>query len=241
MVISGFQKTSLLDFPGKIAAVVFTPGCNFRCPFCYNRDLVLNSKGLKAIPEVDIFSYLEKRKGLLDGLVVTGGEPLLQRELSRFLKKVKKMGFLVKLDTNGSRPAVLRNVLRKGLVDFVAVDVKAPFDKRYSLAAGVGQQIHPEQVLESIKALIKAGINFELRTTVVPSLHKRKDLVDLAIQIADLDHQSSADLKWYLQQFRPQNCLDPSFSTVTPYSRAELEEILVAVRKHIRGAELRGV
>lgn len=241
MDIYGLEKTSLLDFPGKVACTVFISGCNFRCPYCYNRDLILNLENLRAIPETDFFSYLKKRKKLLDGVVVTGGEPLLQKDLPRFLKRVKETGLLVKLDTNGSRPAALRDVLAESLVDFVAVDVKAPFDERYSLVVGVDRQAYPEAVRESIKALIKDGINFELRTTVVPPLHKKKDLVDLAIQIADISHRSSVDFKWYLQQFRPQNCLDPSFDAITPYSKIELEEILMAVKKYVPGARLRGV
>lgn len=238
MVIKGFQKASLLDFPGKISAVVFTPGCNFRCPFCYNRDLVLNPKGLETVPEADIFSYLQKRRNVLDGIVVTGGEPFLQEDLPQFLGKVKAMGFLVKLDTNGSHTEALCGVAAGGLADFVAVDVKAPLDARYSRAAGV--DCDKGAVLRSIEFLIRSGIAFELRTTVVPALHEKKDLVDLAIQLSNISHQPSP-LKWYLQQFQPKNCLDRTFEAVSPYSRVELEDILKAVRKHMPQTKLRGI
>lgn len=238
MVIKGFQRVSLLDFPGKISAVVFIPGCNFRCPFCYNRDLVLNPGRLKTVPEADIFSYLQKRRSVLDGVVVTGGEPLLQEGLPQFLKKVKEMGFLVKLDTNGSRTEVLRSVVKRGLVDFVAVDVKAPLDERYACAVGGGCDV--EAVCESTRVLTQGGIDFELRTTVVPTLHKKEDLVDLATQISSLTPHPTS-LKWCLQQFQPKSCLDRTFEAVNPYSRAELEEILMAVKKHVPSVRLRGV
>lgn len=238
MVIGGFQKVSLIDFPGKISAIVFTSGCNFRCPFCYNQDLVIGSDKSKAIPEEEIFTYLKKRKKILEGVVITGGEPFLQGDLSRFLKRAKGLGFYTKLDTNGSHPESLQCIIAKGLVDFVAVDIKAPLGDRYRQAAGV--DCDGEAVFESVRILIERGMDFELRTTVVPRLHKKRDLMDMATQIAALTPRP-VSLKWYLQQFYPKNCLNPDFNNEDQYSKEELESILAAVRKLVPKAKLRGV
>jgi pyruvate formate lyase activating enzyme len=238
MIIKGFQKFSLIDYPGKVSAIVFTFGCNFRCPFCHNRELVIASEEGASIPEEEIFSHLEKRRGMLEGLVITGGEPLLQGDLPQFLAKVKEMGLAVKLDTNGSHPKLLQGVVDRGLVDFVAMDIKAPLGKQYQQATG--SDCSGKEVFKSAQILIREGVDFELRTTVIPRLHKEEDLIAMARQISKLI-PSSASLKWSLQQFRPQNCLNPSFNNAKPYSEKELEGILVAVRKFIPKAELRGV
>lgn len=237
MVIKGFQRVSLIDYPGKIAAVVFTSGCNFRCPYCHNRDLVLNPDNLGTIPEEEIFEYLRKRKGLIEGVCITGGEPTLQEDLSDFVDKIKRLYLLVKLDTNGSNPSTLEHLIAKDSIDYVALDVKAPLDKRYAQSVGI-KRFDPVLILSSVKALVGSKIDYELRTTVVPPLHKKKDLVDIATQIS---FPHTASLKWYLQQFQPKSCLNPGFEEIRPYSGAELEELLVAVRKYVPGAELRGV
>jgi len=238
MDIYGLEKTSLLDFPGKVACTVFVPGCDFRCPYCYNSDLVLNSSRLPRITEKELFSFLEKRRDILDGVVICGGEPTLQKDLGIFLERVKGMGFLTKLDTNGSHPDVLASLLEATLLDFVSLDVKAPLDGRYCKVVKVGSS--EKAVRRSIKVLVQSGIDFELRTTVVPTLHAKKDLMDLAIQISAIIPQPSS-LRWCLQQFRPESCLDSSFEEITPYSRTELEGILKAVKNYMPGAELRGV
>ncbi len=174
----------------------------------------------------------------MDGVVICGGEPTLQKDLGIFLERVKGMGFLTKLDTNGSHPDVLTSLLEAMLLDFVSLDVKAPLDRRYCRVIRVDSS--GGAVRRSIKVLVQSGIDFELRTTVVPTLHVKKDLVDLAIQISAIIPQPSS-LRWCLQQFRPESCLDSSFDAITPYSKVELEEILMMVKKHVPGARLRGV
>jgi len=239
MDIRGFQKTTLLDYPGKVACTVFVAGCNFRCPYCYNSDLVLDSSELSEVSGDEVFSFLERRKGVLDGVVVCGGEPTLQKDLGVFLEGVKRMGFLTKLDTNGSKPRVLEDLLGKGLLDFVSLDVKAPLDERYCNAIG-GSCAAEKAVLRSLKILIRSGTDFDLRTTVVPTLHRKKDLVDLAKQLA-ASSQQPAVLKWYLQQFQPESCLDPKLESVEPYSKSVLNGILRAVGRYVPKVELRGV
>ena len=248
MVVKGFQRVSLIDYPGKIAAVVFTSGCNFRCPYCHNRDLVLNPNSLETVPEEEIFEYLKKRKGLIEGVCITGGEPTLQEDLFDFVGKIKRLRLLVKLDTNGSNPSALEHLIAKDLIDYVALDVKAPLDERYVQSVGI-KRFDPVLILSSVKALVRSKIDYELRTTIVPPLHKKKDLVDMAAHLSSLTPHSllrqgyrgqASSLKWYLQQFQPGNCLNLGFEEIRPYSRAELEELLVSVRKYMPETELRG-
>ena len=171
---------TLLDFPGKVACTVFTGGCNFRCPFCHNASLV--TEDFKAeFSEEEIQSFLEKRKGLLDGVCITGGEPLLQTGLEAFIKNIKNMGYAVKLDTNGSFPEKLKNIVKSGLVDYVAMDVKNCMEK-YPETAGCGRKIIPD-VEESIDFLLTGAVDYEFRTTVVKELHTVADIAALAKRI----------------------------------------------------------
>jgi pyruvate formate lyase activating enzyme len=238
MNICGFEKTTLLDFPGKVACTVFVGGCDFRCPYCYNPELVLCSSRMSCVAEDEFFSFLEKRRSVLDGVVVCGGEPTLQRDLRIFLGKVRELGFLTKLDTNGSRPRVVRELLEAGLLDFVSLDVKAPLNERYCLITG--EESSHERTRESIEILLRDNVSFELRTTVVPTLHEKEDLVDLAIQISSLASPSPSP-RWILQQFQPGKCLDPKFDKIEPYGSTALEDMLTAVRRYVPTVELRGV
>ena len=192
MGIRGLQKTTLLDYPGKVACTVFVSGCDFRCPYCYNRDLVLNLKGLKRLSEREFFEFLERRRGTLDAVVVCGGEPTLQPDLPQFLEKIKSLGLLTKLDTNGSNSPALCRVVEKDLVDYVALDVKAPLEnKSYAAAVGLDPvdfeaRFGVDTIIYSIEMLIRSGVDFELRTTVVPGIHNKGDLVRLAKQLRDI-------------------------------------------------------
>lgn len=242
MNIRGYLPTSLLEWPGKIAAVVFVGGCNFRCPFCYNRDLVLNPKELVSIPEKEIFVVLEKRKKWVDGVVVTGGEPSLSSDLPRFLKKIKDLGFSAMIYTNGSKPAMLSRLLTKKLLDGVTMDVKGPLDRRYSKTAGVS--VNLAEVLKSIQLILNSGIEFRFVTTVVPRLHKKKDLVDLARNLAELAQKAGKkeqSLSWTLQQFRPGSCLDEKFNNVSPYPKSFYDKILPKLRQIISHTFIRGL
>lgn len=203
MLIGGFQKLTLIDYPGKVATTVFTVGCNFRCSFCHNPELVDFPK--EALPtyrknEKAFFDFLEKRKGLLDGVCVTGGEPTVQPDLLEFLGKIKGMGFLVKLDTNGNRPEVVKEVIKRELADFFAMDIKNRSGK-YAETAGV--DIDEAKIQESIALIRGSGVPYEFRTTVVPGIHEESDFADIVGLIDGAD-------TYYLQEFRDFRILSPS-------------------------------
>ncbi len=229
MNIQGFQKLTLLDFPGKMACTVFTGGCNLRCPFCHNAGLVLDPVEYDSA-EDEVLEYLEKRKNLLDGVCVTGGEPLLQKDLASFLKKVKDMGYLVKLDTNGSMPDRLAEILSLGLVDYVAMDIKsAPFN--YSAATGI-ENIDLAPFKKSVELIINSGVDHEFRTTVVKGLHTIQDIDGIARW---LEGEEKVFLQGYVDSG---NIL--SGSGLSAFSEEEMKSFLCAINKRIPHASLRG-
>jgi pyruvate formate lyase activating enzyme len=231
MQIRGWVKTSLIDYPGKIATVLFTSGCNFRCPYCQNSELVLHPESLPEVDPVEIFQLLKRRRGLIDGMVITGGEPTLQNGLDDFLRKAKELGLAIKLDTNGYRPQVLRKLLGQGLLDYVAVDIKAS-PAKYPLAAGVPVDVR--RIEESVKLILSSGIDHEFRTTVVPGIVAPEDVEEIAKLIAGAG-------KYILQQFRPQGTLDPRFREIAPYPAQTLLEMAQAAERWIDGVEVRGL
>ncbi len=206
MKIGGLQKCSLIDYPGKIAAVIFTQGCPWRCPWCYNRSLVLPEEYGPCIPEEEVLQFLEMRHGQLEGVVVTGGEPTMQPDLLEFLKKLCSLDYQVKLDTNGYRPKVVQLVIEAGLVDYIAMDVKAPLDK-YNLATG--RRIPVEKIRRSIDLIRDSDLDHEFRTTVVPSLHIQADIE----QILDL---ISGSRRYVLQTFLNNNPLKHALARQPP-------------------------
>lgn len=173
MQIYGFNKTTLLDYPEHVAATIFTGGCNFRCPFCHNGGLVLNPAGQERIAEEEVLAYLQKRQGILDGVCITGGEPTLQPDLKEFIIKIKQLGYKVKLDTNGYRPRVLWDLLSAGLLDYVAMDIKASREN-YRNASGV-RNLDISKIEESVAILKNSAIPYEFRTTVVKGIHKAEE------------------------------------------------------------------
>ena len=177
MQIFGFNKTTLLDFPEHVACTVFTGGCNFRCPFCQNGDLVLHGGSLPVLDEEEVFRVLRKRKGILTGVCVTGGEPTLQRDLDVFLSRVKELGYLVKLDSNGYRPEVLQSLCERGLVDYFAMDIKSS-PENYARTAGV-KELDMGLIRESVDFIRSCGLDYEFRTTVVRELHSSGDFLSL--------------------------------------------------------------
>ncbi|MBR3767807.1 MAG: anaerobic ribonucleoside-triphosphate reductase activating protein [Clostridia bacterium] len=191
MNISGFQKLTLLDFPGHTACTLFTLGCNMRCPFCHNTPLVTGT-AQESYSEEEIFSFLKKRQGLLDGVAITGGEPLLQKDIAQFLRKIKDLGYSVKLDTNGSFPDKLSLLLEEGLVDFVAMDIKNTKEK-YSLTSGV--EIDFSLIEKSVDIIKNSGIDREFRTTVVKEYHTEEDIISIAKFLGKTE-------KYYLQCFK---------------------------------------
>lgn len=230
MQIYGFNKTTLLDYPEHLAATVFTGGCNFRCPFCHNAELVLNPEAQSAISEEEVLSYLHKRRGILQGVCITGGEPTLQPDLPEFISQIKKMGYLVKLDTNGYRPTVLWRLLEEHLLDYVAMDVKA-FRENYFHAAGV-PKLDLSRIEESIAILKSCGIPCEFRTTVVKGIHRKEEFAAIGRWLAGCE-------VYYLQSFREdENVMKEGFSA---FSAEEMEEMADMARKYIDKVILRGV
>lgn len=218
MLVGGFQKLTLIDYPGKVATTVFTVGCNFRCPFCHNPELIDFPKGEIATYRKnteEFLDFLKKRRGLLDGVCVTGGEPTVQPDLLDFLAKIKKMGFLVKLDTNGSRPEIVREVIKGKLADFFAMDIKNRAGK-YAGTAGAG--IDEANIKASIRLIRESGIPYEFRTTVVPGLHEESDFDG----IAELIDGASA---YYLQEFRDFRILSPALREQAKGKAIDLDAI----------------
>ena len=196
MIISGLQKMTLLDFPGKVACTVFLQGCNFRCPFCHNSDL-LGSHGPAPIPAETLLAFLKKRVGLLDGVCITGGEPTLQKDLPDLLRQIKDLGYLIKLDTNGNRPEVLKALVAEGLVDYVAMDIKN-CPARYGETAGVPNMTltHLE---ESIRFLLEGSLDFEFRTTVMAELHDEAGFAAIGAWLSSLSHHKAP--RFFLQPY----------------------------------------
>jgi pyruvate formate lyase activating enzyme len=216
MRIGGLQKFSLIDYPGKVACVIFTQGCNFRCGYCHNPELVVPQQFCPTIPQENVLEFLKKRRNHLQGVVVSGGEATLQGDLIDFVVQVKSLGYLVKLDTNGSQPDKLRKLVDLKLVDYIAMDVKARFD-RYEEAVGV--PVDREKIKESIELIIGSGISHEFRTTVVKSLCLSADLVEIGRMIRGSEH-------YRLQQFRrEQSVLDPSLIMQEHFSDDEFKDL----------------
>lgn len=226
--ICGLSKLTLVDYPGKVAATVFTGGCNLRCPFCHNASLVLG--GAPEIPEGDVFSFLEKRRGLLDGVCVTGGEPLLNRDLGDFLARIKGMGYPVKLDTNGCFPDALKSVVSRGLVDYVAMDVKSN-PENYAETVGVpGFDLAP--IRESIAFLLSGSVDCEFRTTVARGLHTPEIVRGAARMIAGAQ-------RYFLQMFVDSG--DLIGEGFTSFSEAEMRVLMEAAAPYVGEVRLRGI
>ena len=230
MKIYGLNKTTLLDYPEHVAATIFTGGCNFCCPFCHNGDLVLRPQEYAEMPEEEVLAFLKKRKGILSGVCITGGEPTLQADLPEFIRKIKNMGYLVKLDTNGYRPMVLRALMEEGLLDYVAMDIKNAKGK-YNLTAGK-EALDTGLIEESIELLKKGTIPYEFRTTVVRQLHTKEDFLAIGEWLKGAE-------KYFLQSYRDnENVIQGGFSS---YSREELEEFAGILRNFVKKVNLRGV
>ncbi|MGN0313029.1 MAG: anaerobic ribonucleoside-triphosphate reductase activating protein [Lachnospiraceae bacterium] len=230
MQIHGFAKTTLLDYPKHVASTVFTGSCNFRCPFCQNGDLVLHPTDVPLIPEEDVLQTLEKRRSIIEGVCITGGEPTLQADLKDFILKIRDMGFLVKLDTNGYRSEVLEELLDEHLLDYVAMDIKNCPEK-YAMSCGIA---HPDitNINRSIELLLQKTIPFEFRTTVVRQLHTKEDFVEIGKWIQGAD-------AYFLQSYQDsERVISPGF---TAYSKEELQEIQQCLLPYVPAVELRGV
>ena len=230
MKIIGFQKLTLLDYPGKTACTVFTAGCNLRCPFCHNRDLVMPPSDVQTYSEDEIIAYLSKRKGLIDGICITGGEPMLMKDLPEFCKKLKELGISVKIDTNGFFPAQLKYIVNNKLCDYVAIDVKNCFE-RYNETIGV-KFADVSKVKESIDFLKKSYIDYEFRTTVCKNFHTYDDLKQIAMLIGD-------EQKYFLQSFVDSGAR--SGQNIEGYSPSEMKDMAARLRIYCNKIEVRGI
>lgn len=216
MVLGGYQKLTLIDYPGKLATTVFTVGCGFRCPFCHNPELVLGGKQAGPnILEKEFFDFLKKRRGKLEGVCITGGEPTIHPDLVDFIRKIKKRGFLIKLDTNGTRPDVLKKLFDLKLLDFVAMDIKNQL-KNYNKTTGT--KVDPDRIKLSVDLIRNSRVPYEFRTTVVPGIHTEKDFVVIAKWIGGAR-------SYFLQEYRELKILDPNLKKKTRGKKIDLEKI----------------
>ena len=229
MKIHGLQKMTLLDFPGHVACTVFTGGCDMRCPFCHNYELV-DGSAPPNMEEEELFSFLEKRRGLLDGVAFTGGELCLQKNLPDLMKRVKQMGYSIKLDTNGNHPDMLRRMMEEGLLDYVAMDIKNSPDK-YALTAGL-RQIDMGPIRESVKMLMEGPVNYEFRTTCVAQFHEEEDFV----KIGEWLEGAKA---YFLQSFTDRDSVP--FGNLTAPTREEIYTFCRTVQRFIPNTHVRGV
>ncbi len=230
MLISGLQKLTLLDYPGNLACTIFTGGCNLRCPFCHNASLVLNSGVRESITQDEIIAYLKKRIGILDGVCITGGEPLVHNEIDEFIKTIKLLSYKVKLDTNGCFPKKLKYLVGDGLVDYVAMDIKNAPDK-YSETVGV-ENFDISTVKESVEFLLKNTVSYEFRTTVVKELHTHVNIAAIGRWIANAE-------RYYLQAFVDTG--DVITAGLHGYDKTEMEYLRQIMIKYVANTEVRGI
>ena len=230
MKIGGFQKTSLLDYPDRISAIVWTVDCNFKCPFCYNKNLV--DGNVELFNEDEVLSFLKKRKGLLEALSISGGEPFLQKDILDFTSKVKKLGYLVKIDTNGTFPEGLKEIIDKKLVDYLSMDIKAPKNK-YNKLAGIKANL--KKIEQSIEIIKNNAPDYEFRTTFVPDLLKKEDIIEIAKWLEGAK-------RFYLQQFKSDTPLISSkLDNVAPYSKEDIIKTLEEIKPFFKSCDVRGV
>ena len=229
MRIGGFQKISLIDYPEHLSSIIWTPTCNFRCPFCYNKDLVLGNVGL--FSEDEVLQTLKERQGKIEAVVITGGEPTLQKDLKDFIKKIKALNYLVKLDTNGTNPDILETLLNEKLLDYVAMDIKAPKDK-YQTLTGVNKS-HLKDVESSIEIIKNLAPDYEFRTTIVPGLLNKDDILSIAQWL-------SGSRRYILQQFTiPGELIDKNLVKSRPYPREFFDDLKSVIKDYFMSCEIR--
>lgn len=228
--IKGFLPSTLIDWPGKMAAILFIFGCNFRCPFCHNPELVLENNE-EDLDLENILEFLQKRKKWVDGVVITGGEPTIHQDIFSLAKILKKAGFLVKLDTNGTNPTLLYSLIQGGLVDYIAMDIKGPLSSYEKITKSPQSG---KKILKSVSIILESGIDYEFRTTVVPSLLGKEEIREIGKLI------EGARI-YYLQQFYPTKTLDKDFLKEQPYSYKELLELKNIISPFVKEAKIRGI
>lgn len=232
MLIRGLQKTSLVDYPGEICTTIFVGGCNLQCRYCFNGDLVVGAVSVSLIPGAEVLDFLKKRASLVEAVCITGGEPTLQKGLLNFLGDLRRLKLKIKLDTNGTRPEIVRRVLSEGLADYMAVDIKAPFAKYPAITGATWRDV--ENIRQTVNLLREGGLEHEFRTTVVPVLLDEEDIVDIAKTLAGCR-------RYFLQQFRPgPNLLDPALSNLKPYPPEKMKQMADLCSPYIADVQLRG-
>jgi pyruvate formate lyase activating enzyme len=233
MKIRGFTDTSFVDWDGKISSVVFTEGCNLRCTFCYNFGLVLHPQNFDLVEEEHILGYLRENSDFLDGVCISGGEPTLQEDLLQFCRKIKGLGLGIKLDTNGMNPKLLKQLIDEGLIDYIAMDVKAPLNaKEYSEVAGVSLNGSMDEIKHSIQIVIDSGLDHEFRTTVVPDVHTVESVEAISKSLVGAR-------RFRLQKFQPHTRFE-HLNVKKPQSDEEMEELAEAARRHVKEVDWRG-
>ena len=230
-IFAGLQKLTLLDYPGKVACTLFTKGCNFRCPFCHNASLVVRADEQKTYGNDEILSFLKKRQGVLDGVAITGGEPTLMSGLYDFMKQIKELGYSVKLDTNGTRPDLLKRLVNDGLVDYVAMDIKNSPEK-YAYTCGLPESYDLSKIEESKNFLMEGKVDFEFRTTVAKPFHSEEDFYKIGEWLKGSE-------KYFLQQFKDSG--DIIGQEISSFNESEMEKFLNTLLPFVPNAQLRGV
>ncbi len=235
MKIASIQKQSLIEYPGKISAVIFIAGCNFRCPFCYVKDLVLPERiaKIKGISEKEVLDFLKERKGFLEAAAISGGEPTIHKELPDFIKKIKKIGYLVELETNGTNPEMLKRLIDEKLIDYAAIDVKQDFifEKWHEITGRVLTRELFENIKKSIIILLKGKIDYELRTTLIKEFHKKEDIIEICKKISPIRKGFSNGV-YYLQNFEKTGGGTISGKEFTPFLEKEIREIIEEGKKY---------
>ena len=234
ILIKGLIEASLLDWDGKIVSTLYTPYCNFRCPYCQNAGLVVNPDQYETIPFGIISNFLISHRNWIDGICLTGGEPCFFEDLPEFLEKIRNLGMGIKLDTNGTFPEILRRVIDKGLVDYLAMDIKAPLNlDAYEKSTKIKSKELFEKVRESVNLIIDSGVDYEFRTTVVPNLHNEEDILEIAREIKGAK-------KYALQNFSNRETMDPEFQKILPYKIEKLEKIRKLNLQYVQCCVVRG-
>lgn len=237
MQIGGLQKLSLIDYPGKLACVIFVFGCSFRCGFCHNPSLVLPDKENKIIFKEEITDFLIKRKKYLEGVCITGGEPLINKDMPEFIEEIKKLGYAVKIDTNGTNPEMLKDVIERKIVDYIAMDIKIDKENYDILTA---TEVDIEKIEESIKIIINSGLNYEFRTTCIPGYHTKEIMEKIGQWIISLTGKKPN--KYFIQRFVPKEngLIEEKFSKITATTDNELNQIKEVAEKYFEHVEIRG-
>lgn len=232
MKIAGFIKTTLLDWDGMVACTVYLAGCNFRCPYCHNKEIVLNADTVDEINEKDVLTYIENNLDFIDGVVVSGGEPLMDGDIGKFLRKLKALKVKVKIDTNGLFPEVLDDLMGAGLVDAVAMDVKSSLNERYNAVAGTSVDL--DKIRKSIEIIINSGIDHEFRTTAVPIYVKEDDIKNICTNIKGAN-------RYRIHQFRNRITMDDTLSVLNPYPESKLMNMAEIAKEYIKDVKVRGI